>query len=104
MTGTTSAAEWIGSGTFGVCAALLVAAAARLGASSADVGADRERAARLAERAAHETAPAPAAAPLDIPPAPACAPDFPEHVETLRLADVRAYRARHRKGQPVTWN
>lgn len=103
MTTATSTAEWIGSGVLGVSALALVAVAARLGALSAHAGADLEQAAYVARRAAATPPPAPAAAPFEIPPMPDRPPADSAHDQTLQLREdeVKAYRARHAKGQPV---
>jgi hypothetical protein len=95
VSGTTSTAEWIGSGALGATALLLVAAAARLGAAHANASADAELGAYLARRAA---APEPLPVQPDIPLViPARPPADPAHDQTLQLHEVRAYRARHRK-------
>lgn len=98
VTGTTSTAEWVGSSAIGLGALFLLAFAAKWGADKAHVGADRAREAYLLERAARQVPPAPSPTPLDIPRIPAHAPAYPAHDQTLQLTEVRAYRARHRKG------
>lgn len=97
----TSTAEWIGSGAFGVSAAVLVAAAARLGAASAHANADAERDAYAARRDAVTPAAAPGPVPFEMPPMPDRPPADPAPDQTLQFHEVKAYRARHRKGQPV---
>jgi hypothetical protein len=79
-------------------ALLLVAAAARLGASHAHASADVELAAYRARRAA-TARPAPPPVVLDFPPVPASSPAdaLPRHEQTLQLHQVKANRARHRK-------
>jgi hypothetical protein len=94
----TSTAEWIGSGAIGVSAAVLVAAATRLGAAYGHASADAELAAYYARR---EAAQQPAPAPLEFPPMPENPPADPAHDQTLKFHEVKAYRARHRKGHPV---
>lgn len=103
MSTVTSTAEWIGSGVLGLSALALVAAAARLGASSAHAGADAECAAYAARRVAATPPPAPELVPFEIPPMPDRPPADTAHDQTLSLRedDVKAYRARHAKGQPV---
>ncbi|MGW0795136.1 hypothetical protein [Streptomyces sp. NPDC002692] len=100
---TTSTAQWIGAGTLGACAYILVALAWRVGAGSAHARADRARAAYLAERATKQAAPTETPAPIDFPPIPEQPPASADDLQTLQLAEVRALRARHRKGQHA-WN
>ncbi|MGW5736962.1 MULTISPECIES: hypothetical protein [Streptomyces] len=95
----TSTAEWIGSGAIGVGAAVLVGAAARLGAAFGHASADAELAAYHARHIA-ATNPAPYEAPFEVPPMPDRPPadPAPDHDQTLQIHEVKAYRrARHRK-------
>ncbi|WP_392967268.1 hypothetical protein [Streptomyces sp. LN245] len=79
-------------------ALLLVAAAARLGASHAHASADAELAAYRARQAA-TARPVPTPVVLDFPPIPASSPAdaLPRHEQTLQLHQVKTHRARHRK-------
>lgn len=92
----TSAPEYLGAGVLGLCALALVWAAARAGESHANASADMALAAHLHEQTT--PAHAPGFPPLDSPLLPLNPPADTAHAETLQLHQVRAYRARHRKG------